>query len=53
MVKANEKARILLVDDEPRMIYLVREVLGATGYEVRLHIRASTRSRWSPSSSPP
>ena len=29
-----EKARILLVDDEPRLIHLVREVLGATGYEV-------------------
>ena len=34
MVKANDKARILLVDDEPRLIHLVREVLGATGYEV-------------------
>ena len=34
MVKANDKARILLVDDEPRLIYLVREILGATGYEV-------------------
>jgi len=29
-----EKSRILLVDDEPRLINLVREVLGATGYEV-------------------
>jgi len=29
-----EKSRILLVDDEPRLIYLVREVLGAKGYEV-------------------
>ncbi len=34
MVKASDKARILLVDDEPRLIHLVREVLGATGYEV-------------------
>jgi two-component system KDP operon response regulator KdpE len=29
-----EKTRILLVDDEPKLIYLVRTVLGATGYEV-------------------
>jgi DNA-binding response OmpR family regulator len=29
-----EKARILVVDDEPRLINLVREVLTATGYEV-------------------
>ena len=29
-----DKTRILLVDDEPKLIYLVREVLGATGYEV-------------------
>jgi two-component system KDP operon response regulator KdpE len=28
------KTRILLVDDEPRLINLVREVLAATGYEV-------------------
>lgn len=28
------KPRILLVDDEPRLIHLVREVLSATGYEV-------------------
>jgi len=29
-----DKARILLVDDEPRLIHLVREVLGVKGYEV-------------------
>jgi two-component system KDP operon response regulator KdpE len=29
-----DKTRILLVDDEPKLIYLVREVLGAKGYEV-------------------
>lgn len=34
MVNVMEKARILLVDDEPRLIHLVREVLGAKGYEV-------------------
>jgi two-component system KDP operon response regulator KdpE len=27
-------ARILVVDDEPKLVYLVREVLTATGYEV-------------------
>lgn len=32
MVKG--KQRILIVDDEPRLIRLVREVLGAVGYEV-------------------
>lgn len=32
MVKA--KRRILVVDDEPRLVRLVREVLGAAGYEV-------------------
>lgn len=32
MVKS--KQRILIVDDEPRLIRLVREVLGAVGYEV-------------------
>ena len=26
--------RILIVDDEPRLVHLVREVLTATGYEV-------------------
>ncbi|MBN2148159.1 MAG: response regulator, partial [Anaerolineales bacterium] len=29
-----ERPRILIVDDEPRVINLVREVLGATGFEV-------------------
>jgi two-component system KDP operon response regulator KdpE len=29
-----EKIRILIVDDEPRLVHLVREVLSATGYEV-------------------
>ena len=29
-----EQPRILIVDDEPRVINLVREVLGATGFEV-------------------
>lgn len=29
-----EKTRILLVDDEPRLIHLVREILNATGFEV-------------------
>jgi DNA-binding response OmpR family regulator len=29
-----KKARILVIDDEPRLIRLVREVLTATGYEV-------------------
>jgi len=29
-----EKPRILIVDDEPRVVHLVREVLNATGYEV-------------------
>jgi two-component system, OmpR family, KDP operon response regulator KdpE len=28
------KERILIVDDEPKLIYLVREVLSATGFEV-------------------
>lgn len=32
MVKS--KQRVLIVDDEPRLIRLVREVLGAVGYEV-------------------
>lgn len=32
MVKS--KKRILIVDDEPRLVRLVREVLGAVGYEV-------------------
>lgn len=30
----NTKQRILVVDDDPRLIRLVREVLSATGYEV-------------------
>jgi CheY-like chemotaxis protein len=30
------KERILIVDDEPKLIYLVREVLSATGFEVLL-----------------
>jgi two-component system KDP operon response regulator KdpE len=34
MTYAREKPRILLVDDEPRVVHLVREVLGATGFEV-------------------
>jgi two-component system KDP operon response regulator KdpE len=34
MVNVKEKARILLVDDEPRLIHLVQEVLGAKSYEV-------------------
>ena len=34
MVNLMDKARILLVDDEPRLIHLVREVLGVKGYEV-------------------
>lgn len=28
------KLRVLVVDDEPKLVYLVREVLTATGYEV-------------------
>jgi DNA-binding response OmpR family regulator len=28
------KARILIVDDEPKVVHLVREILTATGYEV-------------------
>jgi two-component system KDP operon response regulator KdpE len=31
---ATKKARILVVDDEPKLIHLVREVLGAAQYEV-------------------
>jgi two-component system KDP operon response regulator KdpE len=34
MTSAREKPRILLIDDEPRVVNLVREVLGATGFEV-------------------
>jgi two-component system KDP operon response regulator KdpE len=34
MVNVKENARILLVDDEPRLIHLVRAVLGTKGYEV-------------------
>jgi two-component system KDP operon response regulator KdpE len=34
MVSAREKPRILLVDDEPRVVQLVREVLSATGFEM-------------------
>jgi len=34
MTPAKDKPRILLVDDEPRVVHLVREVLGATGFEV-------------------
>ncbi|OGO33847.1 MAG: DNA-binding response regulator [Chloroflexi bacterium RBG_16_57_11] len=34
MVSTREKPRILLVDDEPRVVQLVREVLGATGFEM-------------------
>jgi two-component system KDP operon response regulator KdpE len=34
MVNVTDKARILVVDDEPRVVHLVREVLGATGFEV-------------------
>jgi DNA-binding response OmpR family regulator len=30
------KERILIVDDEPKLIYLVREILTATGFEVLL-----------------
>jgi two-component system, OmpR family, KDP operon response regulator KdpE len=30
----NNKERILIVDDEPKLVHLVREVLSATGYEV-------------------
>ena len=30
------KSRILVVDDEPKLIHLVREILTATGYEVLL-----------------
>lgn len=29
------KGRILIVDDEPKVINLLREVLGATGYEIK------------------
>ena len=28
------KERVLIVDDEPKVVHLVREVLSATGYEV-------------------
>lgn len=31
---AQRKTRILIVDDEPRVVRLVQEVLGATGFEV-------------------
>jgi two-component system KDP operon response regulator KdpE len=31
---AKERPRILIVDDEPRVINLIREVLGATGFDV-------------------
>jgi two-component system KDP operon response regulator KdpE len=34
MALAKEKPRILLVDDEPRVVQLVREVLSATGFEM-------------------
>lgn len=34
MAPASDKPRILLIDDEPRVVNLVREVLGATGFEV-------------------
>lgn len=34
MTSAWDKPRILIVDDEPRVVHLVREVLGATGFEV-------------------
>jgi two-component system KDP operon response regulator KdpE len=34
MTIQKEKPRILLVDDEPRVVQLVREVLGATGFDV-------------------
>ncbi len=34
MTTAKDKPRIVLVDDEPRVVHLVREVLSATGFEV-------------------
>jgi two-component system KDP operon response regulator KdpE len=34
MTTGIDKPRILLIDDEPRVVQLVREVLGATGFEV-------------------
>ena len=34
MVSNKGKPRVLIVDDEPRVVHLVREVLGATGFEV-------------------
>jgi two-component system KDP operon response regulator KdpE len=34
MLPTREKPRILLIDDEPRVVNLVREVLSATGFEV-------------------
>ena len=34
MANTMDPACILLVDDEPKLIHLVREVLGATGYKV-------------------
>jgi two-component system KDP operon response regulator KdpE len=34
MALSNRQPRILIVDDEPRVINLVREVLSATGFEV-------------------
>src|SRR4030066_872885 len=34
MASPKEKLRILIVDDEPRVINLVREVLNATGFDV-------------------
>jgi two-component system KDP operon response regulator KdpE len=34
MAAASGKTRILILDDEPKLVHLVREVLTATGYEV-------------------
>lgn len=34
MVAMENRARVLIVDDEPRLVRLVREILSAAGYEV-------------------
>jgi two-component system KDP operon response regulator KdpE len=34
MISSNGKPRILVVDDEPKIVHLIREVLTAAGYEV-------------------
>jgi two-component system KDP operon response regulator KdpE len=34
MAAASSKTRILILDDEPKLVHLVREVLTATGYDV-------------------